>query len=203
MTHCIALSTTDQVGAFGSDTIPSALRTLVLSTLILCVMFILDFRLACMITPLAPAFVLVRRSYRERLKGCSDAVQQQYRELASARQFASLSATQTRAQIRRRRMELMFSSLLYLMIIIGKASVLGYGGYHVITGSLSAGGLVAFYGYTLQLFGPLYGFVDIYSKLQRAGASPRRIMKVTKRHPTITEHPRAMSLPPDVLALSR
>jgi hypothetical protein len=46
-------------------------------------------------------------------------------------------------------------------------------------GNADTGGLVAFYGYTLQLFIPLYGVVDIYAKVQRVAASARRLIEIT------------------------
>jgi ABC-type multidrug transport system fused ATPase/permease subunit len=70
--------------------------------------------------------------------------------------------------------------VLYLIIVAGMACVLSYGGYQVMSGSLTAGGLVAFYGYTLQLFIPLYGVVDIYAKVQRVAASARRLVEITE-----------------------
>src|SRR6185436_6890154 len=94
--------------------------------------------------------------------------------------FARLSGRAVRAQVKRRRAELFFGSVLYLIIVIGMASVLCFGGYQVIVGTLTAGGLVAFYGYTLQLFIPLYGVVDIYAKLQRVAASARRLIEITE-----------------------
>jgi ATP-binding cassette subfamily B protein len=54
--------------------------------------------------------------------------------------------------------------------------------------------LVAFYGYTLQLFIPLYGVVDIYSKLQRAGASVRRLMEITEADLILRDRPSALVL---------
>jgi ABC-type multidrug transport system fused ATPase/permease subunit len=84
-----------------------------------------------------------------------------------------------------------------LIIVLGMAGVLCYGGYQVITGTLTAGGLVAFYGYTLQLFVPLYGVVDIYSKLQRAGASVRRLMEIMNADAILRDLPGAVILEPD------
>jgi ABC-type multidrug transport system fused ATPase/permease subunit len=66
----------------------------------------------------------------------------------------------------------------------------------VITGELTAGGLVAFYGYTLQLFIPLYGVVDIYSKLQRAAASVRRLLEITEAEMVLRDRPGALVLQP-------
>ena len=79
------------------------------------------------------------------------------------------------------------------------AGVLCYGGYQVITGTLTAGSLVAFYGYTLQLFIPLYGVVDVYSKLQRAGASVRRVMEITEADLVLRDRPGALALQPGSL----
>jgi ABC-type multidrug transport system fused ATPase/permease subunit len=59
---------------------------------------------------------------------------------------------------------------------------------------LTAGGLVAFYGYTLQLFIPLYGVVDVYSKLQRVAASVRRLMEITEADVILRDRPGALAL---------
>jgi subfamily B ATP-binding cassette protein MsbA len=116
-----------------------------------------------------------------------------------ARRFAHLSGGAVRAQIKRRGTEILFSSFLYLIIVTGMAGVLYYGGYQVMIGTLTAGGLVAFYGYTLQLFVPLYGVVDIYSKLQRAGASVRRLMEITEAELILRDRPGALTLEPNAL----
>jgi ABC-type multidrug transport system fused ATPase/permease subunit len=162
-----------------------------------------------------PVFILVRRSFHNRLRHASDAVQEQAGkvigfleehlssivqvqllacEQREARRFARLSGSAVRAQVKRRRTELFFSMLLYLIIVTGMASVLCYGGYLVMSGRLTPGGLVAFYGYTLQLFIPLYGVVDIYSKLQRAGASIRRLMEITEAQTILRERADAAEL---------
>jgi subfamily B ATP-binding cassette protein MsbA len=86
---------------------------------------------------------------------------------------------------------------MYVIIITGMASVLYYGGYQVMTNELTPGGLVAFYGYTLQLFIPLYSVVDIYSKLQRTGASVRRLMEISESEPSLTDRPDALILERD------
>jgi len=160
-------------------------------------------------------FIIVRRRFHNRLRHASDSVQEQSAkviqfleehlsaivqvqllscEQREARRFARLSGCAVRAQMKRRATELFFSSVLYLIIVFGMASVLCYGGYQVIAGTLTAGSLVAFYGYTLQLFIPLYGVVDIYSKLQRAGASVRRLMEITEADVMLRDRPGALAL---------
>jgi ABC-type multidrug transport system fused ATPase/permease subunit len=208
----------DQVGTLTGEVIPAALRMLTVFTLVMTTMLVLNYRLTVIVLPLIPVFILVRRRFHNRLRHASDSVQEQSGKMTGfleehlsaivqvqllsceqreARRFARLSSHAVRAQIKRRATELFFSSLLYLIIVIGMAGVLCYGGYQVITGTLTAGGLVAFYGYTLQLFVPLYGVVDIYSKLQRAGASVRRLMEIMNADAILRDLPGAVILDPD------
>src|SRR5829696_2579680 len=207
----------DQVGTLAGEVIPVLLRTVTVFILVMSTMLVLNYRLTIIVLPLIPLFILVRRRFQDRLRHASDSVQEQSGKLIGfleehlaaivqvqllsceqreARRFARLSSHAVRAQVKRRATELFFSSLLYLIIVIGMASVLCYGGYQVITGTLTAGGLVAFYGYTLQLFIPLYGVVDIYSKLQRSGASVRRLMEITEADTILRDRPGALTLEP-------
>jgi ABC-type multidrug transport system fused ATPase/permease subunit len=207
----------DQVGTLTGEVLPSVLRMVTVFTLVMTAMLVINFRLTAIVLPLIPIFILVRRRFRDRLRDASDSVQEQSGKMIGfveehlsaivqvqllsceqreARRFARLSGDAVRAQMKRRATELFFSSLLYLIIVAGIASVLCYGGYQVIVGKLTAGGLVAFYGYTLQLFVPLNGVVDIYSKLQRVGASVRRLMEITEAEMILRDRPGALALPP-------
>jgi ATP-binding cassette, subfamily B, bacterial MsbA len=208
----------DQVGTLSGEVIPGALRMATVFTLVMTTMLVLNYRLTAIVLPLIPVFILVRRRFHDRLRQVSDSVQEQSGKMIGfleehlssivqvqllsceqreARRFAHLSGGAVRAQIKRRGTELLFSSFLYLIIVTGMAGVLCYGGYQVMTGTLTAGGLVAFYGYTLQLFIPLYGVVDIYSKLQRAGASVRRLMEITEAEMILRDRPGALALEPN------
>ena len=208
----------DQVGTLSGEVIPSVLRMTTLFTLVMSTMLILNYRLTMIVLPLIPVFIIVRRRFHRRLRQASDTVQAQAGKITGfleehlsaivqvqllsceqreARRFARLSGGAVRAQIRRRATELFFSSILYLIIVAGMAGVLSYGGYQVISGTMTAGSLVAFYGYTLQLFVPLYGVVEVYSKLQRAGASVRRLMEITEAQSIMRDRPDALALPPE------
>src|SRR5690349_6874062 len=191
----------DQVGTLTSEVIPVLLRTTTIFTLVMSTMLVLNYRLTIVVLPLIPLFIVVRRRFQNRLRDASDAVQEKSGKLIGfleehltaivqvqllcseqreARRFARISSGVVRAQMKRRGTELFFSSALHLIIVAGMACVLSYGGYQVMSGSLTAGGLVAFYGYTLQLFIPLYGVVDIYAKVQRVAASARRLIEITE-----------------------
>jgi ABC-type multidrug transport system fused ATPase/permease subunit len=191
----------DQVGTLTGEVIPVLLRMSTVFTLVMTTMLVLNYRLTIIVLPLIPLFILVRRRFQARLRQASDSVQQQSGKLVGfleehlsaivqvqllsceqreARRFARISGAVVRAQMKRRGTELFFSSVLYLIIVAGMAAVLSYGGYQVMTGTLTAGGLVAFYGYTIQLFIPLYGVVDIYARVQRVAASARRLLEITE-----------------------
>jgi ATP-binding cassette, subfamily B, bacterial MsbA len=208
----------EQVGTLSGEVIPGALRMVTVFSLVMTTMLVLNYRLTAIVLPLIPIFIIVRRQFHDRLRQASDSVQEQSGKMIGfleehlsaivqvqllsceqreARRFARLSGRALRAQLERRGTELFFSSLLYLIIVVGMASVLCYGGYQVMNGTLTAGGLVAFYGYTLQLFIPLYGVVDIYSKVQRAGASVRRLMEITEADAVLRDRPGALALRSD------
>ena len=209
----------DQVASISGEVVPSALRIVTTFTLVLTTMIVINYRLAVIVLPLVPVFILLRRRFHDRLRQASDSVQEQSGKVVGfleehlaaivqvqllsceqreARRFARLSGRAVRAQVRRRATELFLSSVLYLIIVLGMASVLCYGGYQVITGTLTAGGLVAFYGYILQLFIPLYGVVDIYAKLQRVGSSVRRLMEITDADNILRDRPGALALQPNI-----
>lgn len=205
----------DQVASLSGEVIPSTLRMITIFTLVLIAMLILNHRLTAIVIPLIPMFILVRRHFHNRLSRLSDSVQKQSGKVISfleehlssiiqvqllsceqreARRFARLSGSAVRAQIRRRIMELTFNCLVFLIVVTGMAGVLCYGAYQVMNGTLTAGGLVAFYGYTLQLFIPLYGVIEFYSKFQRAGASVRRLMEIAQADLIMLDRPGALVL---------
>lgn len=205
-----------QIGTLGAEILPNLVRLVTLGVAVLAAMLVLNPRLAVLILPLAPAFAVLRVRYRRVLQYHADvaqarsaavtsflqehlaaAVQVQLlgREAGTVRRFARFAAAAIRAEIARRRAEMVFGSLLYLVIVCGMAGVLGVGGHQVLAGTLTTGGLVAFYGYTLQLFIPLYGLVDLYARLERVRASVTRVREVMQASDAIVEHPAAIELP--------
>jgi ABC-type multidrug transport system fused ATPase/permease subunit len=178
-------------------------------------MAVLNLQLTLIVIPLVPVFLMLRRWFQRPLRNCSDAVQYQRgrttaflqdqiscmaqvqlvcRELTEACKFIKLSARATRSEIKRQRMELIFASLSALVIMISVIAILGIGSYEVLQGTLTVGSMVAFYSYALQLFGPLYGAMDIYARLQRVGASARRLVEVEQAQITLFDSPDAVDL---------
>lgn len=188
------------------------LRTVITTALILVTMAVLNLHLTLIVIPLVPVFLLLRHRFQRPLRDCSDVVQYQKgrttaflqdqisciaqvqlvcRELTEACKFIKLSARATRSEVKRQRMELIFASLSALVIMLSVIAILGIGSYEVLEGTLSVGSMVAFYTYALQLFGPLYGAMDIYARLQRVGASARRLLEIEQAQITLFDRPNA------------
>src|SRR5436190_17958532 len=67
----------DQVAELGSSLVPSVLQTAFNTIFVVGTMFVLDFRLTCMVLPLVPLFYVFRNYFDSRLREASDSAQQQ------------------------------------------------------------------------------------------------------------------------------
>ena len=156
----------DEVSYFGSDLVPSILRTLVATALTVGTMLLLNTRMTLTVLPLIPVFLLIKEHFRGRLEDGSNTVQRNQIAWSNflEEHLSSIVALQLLRQERRRERTAFHllgtkihsynrlyrtgvSFTLHTSLIIGLAMsvVIGYGGWSVLTGSLTFGGLVAFY----------------------------------------------------------
>jgi ABC-type multidrug transport system fused ATPase/permease subunit len=206
----------EQIGLLGADFIPICLRLALVITMTMTIMFIMNWQLTCVVLPLAPIFLLVQHRYRDHLRVHSDMVQTRLgqvsgflhehlsaisqvqllaRETTEARRFAFLTRDAMGAQRKRREAEAKFSLLSLSIAAVGTTAILGYGGYQVMVGALTVGGLVAFYSYLTRLFEPLSGAVEIAARMQRGGASIRRVVAIMQENEPLKDRPGAVSIP--------
>lgn len=73
---------------------------------------------------------------------------------------------------------------------------LWFGGYQVIQGRLSPGGLVAFLIYTMMVASPIAAFSGLYSQFQAALGATERLFELLDTRPDIADLPEAYPLPP-------
>jgi ATP-binding cassette subfamily B protein len=189
----------DRVGELGGDVLPSVIRMAIVAVMVLVTMGVLNLRLTLMVAPLLPLFYFLQRRYLSRLTLAAENTQQQMGVISSflqehlfgmlqlqllnrtgthGRKFARFLAAGARVQTAQRLAEVRFSAASMSVIVLGSTLILGYGGYDVIRDRLTVGGLVAFYSYVIRLFEPMSVAVDLQSRLQRVGASIRRIVEV-------------------------
>ena len=198
----------DQVAELGSTLAPAILQAFCNAVFVLGAMFVLDVRLACVVTPLLPLFFVFRRHFQKQLQRASESAQQlsasessflqEHLDCVVQVQLLNQAAMQTGAFLRRatakmaalnhqRFVEILFSTCYMAFIAAGIFLIVGYGGHQVFAGALTVGGLVAFYTYTAALFGPLGVAIDVYSRGNRLNTNIRRILEVLDRTPGVLE----------------
>lgn len=190
----------DRVAELSGEILPLTIQMMLMGVMVLVIMGILNWHLAVLVAPILPVFYFLQRRYATRLKDTADQVQSQSGKInaflqehlagmmqlqllnragTQARKLARLAAKGAQLQIQQRATEIAFGGASVSVIVLGMGLILGYGGYEVTRGALTVGGLVAFYGYVFRLFAPVSIAIDLQSRLQRVGASLRRIAELT------------------------
>lgn len=190
----------DRVAELSGDLLPLTIQMVLMGVMVLVTMGILNWHLTALVAPILPMFYFLQRRYSVKLKDAADQVQGQSGKInaflqehlagmmqlqllnrtgTQARKFARLAANGAQLQIQQRTTEMAFGGASVSVIVLGMGLILGYGGYEVTRGELTVGGLVAFYGYVFRLFAPVSIAIDLQSRLQRVGASIRRIEEIS------------------------
>jgi ABC-type bacteriocin/lantibiotic exporter with double-glycine peptidase domain len=206
----------DEIALLGSDLLPAILRTLLATLLTLGTMLLLNARMTLVIVSLIPIFLVIRRHFGGRLEADSEAFQANRTRWSSflEEHFSSIIALQllrkTKAQERSAhrylgraarslvglfRTGVRFTIYTSLTITLAMSAVVGYGGWNVLTGTLTIGGLVAFYTYLTQLFEPLSGAAELYLRAQKTFASIRQVQAIFALEPAIKSSPHAVKFP--------
>jgi len=191
----------DRVAELSGDILPLTIQMLIMGVMVTVTMGILNWHLTLLVAPMLPIFYLLQRKYAPKLKDAADNSQRQSGQInaflqehlpaiaqvqllnrthARTVRFARLTAVGARLQVEQRAAETLFGGASVSVIVSGVGLILGYGGYEVTRGLLTIGGLVAFYGYVFRLFAPVSIAIDLQSRLQRVGASIRRIVEITE-----------------------
>jgi len=74
---------------------------------------------------------------------------------------------------------------------LGTAAVLAFGGFRVLSGDLTVGGLVVVLSYVASLYAPLETLAYLSTNLASAAAGAKRVFEVFDRAPEVTERPGA------------
>jgi ABC-type multidrug transport system fused ATPase/permease subunit len=209
----------DEVSYFGSDLLPSILRTGVAAGVTLSTMAVLSPLLTLVVIPLIPVFLVLRHRYRTRIGQQADLVQVArskfssflQEHLSALMQIQLLRQTEPQERkasqvltnaVRRQdalyRTGVFFSAFSNLTIVTGIAAILTCGSFMVFRDKLTVGTLVAFYSLLTQLFDPLSMAMEMYSRAQRTFASIRQIQNVFEISAAVKEDDRSRPLPSDL-----
>lgn len=198
----------EEVAYFGSDLLPSTLRTLLVTGFTIIAMLALNPRLTALVVPAIPAFLLVRGHFRDLLAERSDRMQQARQtmsafleeHIASVQQVQLLQQEKrqqrralhffsevVRTQVKLAAAGVQFSSWTNLPIAAAASSIVGLGAWSVLRGVMTVGGLVAFYSYIFQLFDPLAALAETYARAQRTFSSIRHLQSILALQPTVRD----------------
>ena len=208
----------EEISYFGSDLLPAILRMLLTTGFTLATMIMLSPALTWAILPLVPVFLITRQHFRRRLMVDADGVQSDRlawstfleehlasvipiqmlrQETRQEKKALRLLASTVRSQQKLFRTGVWFTVWTSLAVVLAMSAVIGYGGWSVLNGTLTIGTLVAFYSFVTQLFDPLSGAAELYSRSQKTFASVRQVQAVLAQCPSVTDSPAAISFPQD------
>ncbi|WP_428074693.1 ABC transporter ATP-binding protein [Candidatus Avelusimicrobium luingense] len=86
------------------------------------------------------------------------------------------------------------SPVMHILMSIGVAVVIGYGGYLIVHGKITSGNFVAFIAALMMLYSPLKGVGNNYVAIQNSFLAIDRIFEILDLQPTIKDHPDAKEL---------
>jgi ATP-binding cassette subfamily B protein len=201
--------------------VTDGVTTLVQNTLILvgsaAVLFYLDWRLALATLSVMPAMAIATAVFRMRSSRAYRAVRDRLGLVTAtlAEDIAGMRVVQTftRERSRRRNFEevnahyreanqqTVLNNGLYFPFVdflsaVATAVVLGYGGYLLAGGELTAGTLFAFILYVSNFFDPIQQLSQLYNTFLAAIAALDKIMDVMDEEPEVVDRPGAEELPP-------
>lgn len=88
-----------------------------------------------------------------------------------------------------------FGPLVSFLGFAALAVILWFGGREVLSGRLTAGSLIAFLVYGINIGASLGSFTSLYTQLQEAAGASRRIFEIMDETPEIRSEPRSIDLP--------
>lgn len=117
------------------------------------------------------------------------------REDYEIERFARENANNFKAQMKSAQLSATLSPIIEFLAAIGVTVIIWYGGLEVINGNLTAGELIAFLIYVVNLSNPIRRLSNIYASIQRSLAAAARVFEVFDTEPDIREIPNAVELP--------
>lgn len=181
------------------------------------ILLFLDFKLALLVFIPLPIMAVSLRFYNKRIRPIYRTIRDRMGDI-NARLQDNLSGIQTvqafgqeqrelerfsaqseayyQAEVKSIRYWGSFFPALYYIASLGTICVLGFGGWLVIRGELTVGGLVAFISYLHLLYAPVYRLVEIDNVFQDTIAAGTRIFELLDQKPEISDIPNAVELPP-------
>ena len=118
------------------------------------------------------------------------------REAYEEKRFERQNTNNFQASMKNVQLMATLTPVIEFVAALGVTAVIWYGGREVINGSLTAGSLIAFLVYAVNLSNPLKRLSRVYGNIQRAMAAAQRVFSILDLEPEVQELPGAIVLPP-------
>ena len=106
------------------------------------------------------------------------------------------SAESLQLALRARSLKAKLSPLVGIIVALGTALMLWYGGGLVLKGTLSAGSLIVFIWYLGKMYKPMQDFARMTDAFTKASVGYERIREILETRPTVHDLPNARRAPP-------
>ncbi|MGA8742333.1 MAG: ABC transporter ATP-binding protein [Terracidiphilus sp.] len=198
----------DEIANLGADTANQSIRAILFLVLNLAMMAKLNLSMTLTVLPLLLLFAIIQRRFSILLRtradearsevGAATSLLNEYlsavpqiqflgAEEASARQAVSAWDGTLRTQRIQRQTQVGFSLSIGAILVTAILVVLAFGSAKVLAGTLTIGGLVAFYAYGTCVFDPIGSAMELYARLQTVGASIRRVRELLALESTVQD----------------
>ncbi|SHI87304.1 lipid A export permease/ATP-binding protein MsbA [Propionispora hippei] len=117
------------------------------------------------------------------------------REDHEIQRFENENYKNFRAQMKNAQLMALLTPIVEFLSAVGVTLIIWYGGLEVINGNLTAGSLIAFLMYVVNLSNPIKRLSRVYGGIQRSLAAAQRIFTVLDTEPEIQNMPGAVALP--------
>ena len=179
-------------------------------------MFILDWKLSLLTLIVIPLVGQAMKIFGRKLKRNGTVIQERLADITSLLQESISSIRVVKSFVREdyeinrfcRQNDLNFQAVMKnvqltslltpsveFLAAISVTLIIWFGGYQVVNGVMTAGALVAFLTYAVNLANPVKRLSRVYGNMQRAMAAVDRVFDVIDLKETITDKPKAKILP--------
>jgi ATP-binding cassette, subfamily B, bacterial len=181
------------------------------------VMFYLNWRFTLIALSVAPLLFAATYFFTRSSKKASREVRQKEGEIASLLQevlsaigvvkafgredyeqkrLERESAESVQLALRARTLKAKLSPVVGVVVALGTALVLWYGGALVVTGALSAGSLIVFIWYLGKMYKPMQDFAKMTDSFTKAVVGYERVREILETRPAVDDLPGARNAPP-------
>lgn len=210
---------TNDVGALQVALVDSLIELITESAILLgslATMFFLHWKLSLVTLITMPLVAQTMRIFGKRLKTTSFRTQESIADITSVLQeslssirvvksfvredyeierFRKQNMINFRAQMKNTQVSATLTPVVEFMAAVGVTGIIWYGGYEVVNGNLTAGALIAFLVYAVNLANPIKRISRVYGTIQKALAAAERVFEIMDMQPDVKEKPNAKNLP--------